>query len=110
MTEVLLADDDPGTVALDPARVVPRLVAGHATRHPERPFLVEVTGRAVSYGETWDAVRRWCTWLTGRGVRPGDRVISMLPASVDAALLWLATGCLRAIEVPVNPELRGEFL
>jgi crotonobetaine/carnitine-CoA ligase len=110
MTGVPVVDDDPGAVALDPARVVPRLVAEQAARHPERPFLVEVTGRALSYGQTWDAVRRWCTWLSAHGVRPGDRVVSMLPASIDAALLWLAAGCLRAIEVPVNPELRGEFL
>jgi hypothetical protein len=31
----------------------------------------------------------------------------MLPASVDAVILWLAIGCAGALEVPVGPALRG---
>jgi crotonobetaine/carnitine-CoA ligase len=104
------ADDDPATVALDPAHVLPRRVASWAASDPHRPFLTEVSGRSLTYGETWDAVRRWRTWLRDRGVRRGDRVVTMLPASVDAVCLWLAAGCVGALEVPVNPELRGEFL
>lgn len=103
-------DDDPGALALDPAFVLPRRVVAWASADPDRAFLAEVTGRSLTYGETWDAVRRWCTWLHERGVRRGDRIVSMLPASVDAVCLWLAAGCVGALEVPVNPELRGEFL
>lgn len=98
------------TLALDPAQVVPRRVAAWADAAPELPFLAEVTGREASYGQAWDLVRRWASWLDDLGVRPGDRVVSMLPASVDAAVLWLAAGCIGALEVPVNPELRGVFL
>ncbi|HVW42912.1 MAG TPA: AMP-binding protein [Amycolatopsis sp.] len=108
--EVPAYDDDPGTVALDPALVLPRRVAEWAAKDPGRPFLAEVTGATLSYGETWDAVRRRHTWLTDLGVRRGDRVISMLPASADAVVLWLAAACLGALEVPVNPDLRGTFL
>lgn len=97
-------------LTLDPAQVVPRRVAAWADAAPELPFLTEVTGRQASYGQAWDLVRRWVSWLVGLGVRPGDRIVSMLPASVDAAMLWLAAGCLGALEVPVNPELRGVFL
>jgi crotonobetaine/carnitine-CoA ligase len=104
------ADDDPGTYALDPAHVLSRLIAQWADVSPRRPFLEEVTGRSCDYADTWAAVSRWAAWLTGLGVRRGDRVISMLPASVDAVLLWLAAGCLGALEVPVDPALRGPFL
>jgi crotonobetaine/carnitine-CoA ligase len=104
------ADDDPATVALDPAHVLPRRVASWAATDPDRPFLVEVGGRRATYGQTWTAVRRWVGWLQDLGVRPGDRVVSMLPPAIDAAVLWMATGSLGALEVPVDPALRGAFL
>jgi carnitine-CoA ligase len=107
------AHDDAAGVcaqALDPAQVLPRRVADWASADPQRPFLTEVTGRQATYGQAWGLVRRWVTWLTSLGVRPGDRVVSMLPASVDAAVLWLAAGCAGALEVPVDPALRGVFL
>jgi crotonobetaine/carnitine-CoA ligase len=103
-------DDDAGTLALDPALVLPRRVARWADAEPGRPFLTEVTGRRATYGETWAAVRRWMSWLGELGVQRGDRVVSMVPASIDAVVLWLAAGCLGALEVPVDPALRGVFL
>jgi crotonobetaine/carnitine-CoA ligase len=103
-------DDDAGAVALDPAFVLPRRVAMWAGTDGDRPFLEELTGRRSSYGETWAAVRRWATWLDDLGVRRGDRVVSLLPASIDAVLLWLAAGSIGALEVPVDPALRGAFL
>lgn len=109
-SDVPAADDDALTVALDPAFVLPRRVAAWADQDPERPFLEEVTGRRLTYGATWDTVRSWMAWLDQLGVRSGDRVMTMLPSSVDSVLAWLALGCLGALEVPVNPELRGSFL
>ena len=104
------SDDDPRSLALDPAQVLPRRIADWAERDPDRPFLEEVTGRAVSYAETIDGIRRWVTVLRSLGVGPGDRVVSMLPASIDAYLVWMAASCIGACEVPVNAELRGGFL
>ena len=108
--ELRPGDDDPAGLALDPAYVLPARVAWWAERQPDRPFLTEVTGRSATYGGFLDEVRRWCTRLVGLGVGPGDRVVSMLASSIDACALWLAAGCLGALEVPVNPELRGSFL
>jgi carnitine-CoA ligase len=104
------SDDDPGRIGLDPSFVLPRRVAYWARRDPGRPFLSEVTGRSLSYGETWHQVTRWARWLRDLGARRGDRIITMLPASVDAVVLWLTAGCLGAVEVPVDPGLRGTFL
>jgi crotonobetaine/carnitine-CoA ligase len=103
-------DDDPAAVALDPAYVLPRRVAWWAEHEPDRPFLADVDGRALTYGETWVAVRQWMTRLHGLGLTPGDRLVTMLPSSIDAVLVWLAAGCMHVLEVPVNPELRGTFL
>jgi crotonobetaine/carnitine-CoA ligase len=108
--DIPAADDDAGRVALDPAMVLPFRVAWWAEQHPARPFLQEVTGLSLTYGETWDRVLRWATWLTELGLRRGDRLVTMLPASADAVLCWLAAGVLGVIDVPVNPELRGGFL
>jgi carnitine-CoA ligase len=108
--DVPAADDDAGQVALDPERVLPRRVAWWAGREPDRTFLQEVTGLSLTYGQAWQRVLRWAGWLTQLGLRRGDRLVTMLPASADAVLAWLAAGVLGVIEVPVNPELRGEFL
>lgn len=104
------SDDDPLAVATDPAMVLPRRVRWWAQEDPDRPFMTEVTGRTATYGEFWDEVRRWATLLRAHGVAPGDRVLSMLPSSIDAQALWLGAGCIGAMDVPVNFELRGTFL
>ncbi|HVW44956.1 MAG TPA: AMP-binding protein [Amycolatopsis sp.] len=98
------------SVVTDPASMLPSQLRARAESEPGRPFLFEVTGRTATYGETWDGVRRWAGWLRGLGAGPGTRVATLLPSSIDAALAWLALGCLGALEVPVNPELTGDFL
>jgi carnitine-CoA ligase len=107
---MLSGDDDPVGLALNPAYVLPTRLAWWAAREPDRPFMVEVDGRSVTYGEFIDEMLRWCSRLVALGVSRGDRVLSLIPASIDAHALWLASGCLGALEVPVNPELRGSFL
>src|SRR5215469_8131551 len=81
--EVPQADDDAGHAALDPALVLPRRVAWWAQQAPQRPFLQEATGRSLTYGEAWQHVLRWTTWLGRLGLRRGDRLVTMLPASAD---------------------------
>lgn len=106
-------DDDPARIGLDPASVLPARLLHWADVDPHRPFLVEVTektGRTLTYGEFHVEVRRWCTRLIELGVTRGDRVLTLLPTSVDSMALWVAAGWLGAIDVPVNPELTGTFL
>src|SRR5438105_13595261 len=90
---VPLEDDDPGKVALDPAFVLPRRVAWWADRDRDRPFLTEVGGRSLSYAETVAGIRRWSGLLHRLGVERGDRVLSLLPSSINAPLLWMAASC-----------------
>lgn len=108
--EVPASDDDALTTALDPQFVLPVRVLWWAEREPERPFLVEVDGRTLTFGEAATELRRWCGYLRSLGVGPGDWVLSALPPSINAYLLWMAASCLGACEVAVNPELRGQFL
>ena len=105
-----LSGPDLTAVCTDPNRMLPQQLFTRARAEPGRPFLTEVTGRRETFGSTWDLVRHWIGWLHSRGVRPGDHVATLLPSSIDAALAWIALSCLGAIEVPINPELTGEFL
>ncbi len=109
--ELLPGDDDPRTFALDVANVLPRRISQLAREAPGVAFLVEAdTGTTVTYGAFWDTTRRWARLLRDAGIEAGDRVATLLPSSIDAHAVWLATSLLGAYEVPINPELRGDFL
>jgi len=102
--------DRPAACAQDAGLLLPAVLARRAAENPEEPFLVEVAGRSISYQQTWRAIRRRMAALVQIGIRPGEPVGSFLPQSADAQLLWLANALLGARHVPVNPQLRGEFL
>ena len=103
-------EDDPIASGLDPSLVLPVRIAHWAAHEPSRPFLIEVGGTTCSYGEARDGMLRWAAFLAGEGVQAGDRVASFLPPSVAAHLAWLGCACIGAMEVAVNPELRGPLL
>ncbi|MET0732872.1 MAG: AMP-binding protein [Casimicrobiaceae bacterium] len=104
------AADDPLRIATDHANVLPRRIARLAVTHPEQLFLVETSGRSLTYAQCHEALLRCCAYLRSLGLRPGDRILSFLPSSIDAQLLWLGASCAGLWEVPANPELRGTFL
>jgi carnitine-CoA ligase len=103
-------EDRPTDCVRNAGLLLPAVLARRATETPDAPFLTEVAGRSLSYQQTWRAIRRWMATLAQIGIRPGEPVASFLPQSADAQLLWLANALLGARHVPVNPQLRGEFL
>lgn len=90
--------------------VLPALVADRARTHPHKVFVEEVGGERLTYAEYDAAIRRWSAAFRRAGVEAGDRVVTMLPASVRASCAWLGLGWLRAVEVPCNNEYRGRML
>jgi carnitine-CoA ligase len=102
--------DWPAQCATDPGLVLPAVIARRAAENPDRAFLVEVGGRSMTYQQTWQEIRRWMAALAGTGISAGEAVASFLPQSADAQLLWLANALLGARHVPVNSQLRGEWL
>src|SRR6185503_2643171 len=66
-------------------------------------FLLSADKR-LSYGETHEAVARVAGTLVKMGVEPGDRVVVMLPNSVDYGVLTYAIFHAGAIAVMVNPR------
>ena len=77
--------------------------------HPDR-VLLDFSGELHTYRDVDRASTRLAHAFSARGVRPGDTVLSMLDNNLDAVLCWLAVNKLRAVAVPINTALKGEFL
>jgi carnitine-CoA ligase len=77
--------------------------------HPDR-ILLDIGGEFFSYGEVDRLSTRLANALTKLGVIQGQTVVTMLDNNADAIVSWLAINKLRAISVPINTALRGEFL
>ena len=80
------------------------LVAG------EREFLSFEDGTKVSFSEFDHLTDCLATALTELGVQAGDRILGLLTNSREFMLTMIATHKVRAIFVPINTELRGNFL
>lgn len=82
-----------------------------ARERPEDPYLEDADGEGrLTYGQTWIAIRRWAGAYATAGVRVGDTVAVMAPLSPDAVCSWLGLAFIGAVEVPVNPALKGTLL
>ena len=65
---------------------VARLLAEVAQRVPDRPALVFQTDSAVekiTFGQLWQDAGSIAVGLKSAGLRQGDRVIIMIPMSID---------------------------
>jgi crotonobetaine/carnitine-CoA ligase len=90
--------------------VLPNLLRQRAETNPEGVFLRNVDGTDLRYRALEERTQQWMSALASAGVIPGDRVLTLLPPSFDAVVVWMATARLGAIEVPVNTGLKGSFL
>jgi acyl-CoA synthetase (AMP-forming)/AMP-acid ligase II len=80
------------------------LVAYWAERAPDAPAVSEA-GRLRSYAGFAADIERAAGFLTGQGLRSGDRVLILLENGLAAATLLLAAAKLGAWAVPVNARL-----
>ena len=71
---------------------------------------LDFVGDKYTYGEVDDITNRLAHSLADLGVQPGETVLTMFDNNIDAVAAWLAINKLRAVSVPVNTALRGEFL
>ena len=81
-----------------------------ARRYPRRAAFL-FFGRAIRFGELFEAVESLAGWLSQEaGVRPGDRVILMAQNSPQFVIGFYAVMRLGAAVVPVNPMVRAAEL
>ena len=64
----------------------------------------------LSYTDVAALAGRFGRGLIGLGVRPGDRVATMLDPTYDYLAAWFGTSWSGGIDVPVNTALKGELL
>jgi acyl-CoA synthetase (AMP-forming)/AMP-acid ligase II/acyl carrier protein len=92
----------PGDWCAQGAESLSTLLRWHAMRTPHAPALVSFDGAVIDYGELTDTVASLAQRLCTAGIGEADRVVTVLPDSVDSALLLLAVLCTSAC-VPLNP-------
>ena len=89
---------------------LPLLVQRRANADPDGIAIECVDGDDYTNAQLHDRALRLARGLTELGVRARDTVAVMLPTDPITHVSWLAITWLRALEVPVNPELRGNSL
>ena len=89
---------------------LPILVHQRATEQPDEIALTTVGDRSVTWQGLWTNANIWADWLRRAGVRSGDRVVTLVPQSNEAAYVWLACTEIGAVEVSVNTEFKGSWL
>jgi len=85
------------------------LLEDHAKRQPDKPLLL-MGDRVMSYAEVDSAANRIGRGFAALGVVKGDRVLVMLPSSIDYALVWLGLSKIGALMVPVNEAYKAGML
>ncbi|MQY05059.1 long-chain-fatty-acid--CoA ligase [Actinomadura macrotermitis] len=85
---------------------VAAVLAESAARRPGHPALV-LDADEVTYGELWDAARRYAAVLREQGIGPGDTVALLVPNSLEFPMAYFGALALGAVVVPVHALLRA---
>ena len=101
--------DAPDPWVRDEQRTIGDLLERRLARDPDGPFL-EVCGTRWTAAELDAATNRIAGGLIRLGVRPGDRVASLIENSPEALLAWWGAVKAGAIAVPVNTAHKGVYL
>jgi crotonobetaine/carnitine-CoA ligase len=93
------------------SRPTPVIVAERARETPDDPAIVFLDeDRTISWRDLDERSRLWAAALRRQGVQGGDFVLTMMPNTPEASFVWLGISWLRAAEVPINPDYRGDWL
>ena len=71
---------------------------------------LDVVGTKLSAAEVVSAANRIAASLAAMGVRPGDRVATLVENSAEALLAWWGIVRGGAVAVPVNTAYKGQYL
>ncbi len=93
----------------DPSTTVLDALAGRLERDPDGPYL-DFEGTTLTAREADAASNRVAHALAELGIRPGDRVATLLENGPEQMLSFFGALKLGAIQVPINTAYKGEFL
>lgn len=86
--------------------LLPSLVRSHALHTPGALALIDGAERAT-YAQLWERSASIAEWLIAGGLQRGDRVATLLPASIDAVAAIYATWLAGGVVVPLNTQGRA---
>ena len=92
-----------------PQQTITELFAARLDSDPDSEYL-DVCGTKLTAAQVADAASRLAASLQELGVKPGDRVATLLENSPEMLLAWFATIWAGAISVPVNTAYKGDYL
>lgn len=85
-------------------RSIHQLLEFNADSYSDSPALLDTEGNSLTHQQMLLTVGQVITQLRSHGIRPSDRVVTVLPNGLHAAIGFLsAAGC--AAAVPLNPDL-----
>lgn len=88
----------------DPVTTAQQAIFHHLTYRPDAAAMTFAdSGDLWTFGRLDDAARRWASRLDALGVKPGDRVVSLLKTSPALVVTMLGDLMAGIIHVPVNP-------
>jgi crotonobetaine/carnitine-CoA ligase len=90
-------------------QTVNRLLDRRLADDPHGEYL-DVCGTKLSAAEVASAANRLANTLAAMGVRPGDRVATLVENSAEAMLAWWGIVRGGAVAVPINTAYKGEYL
>lgn len=90
-------------------RVLPKILLKQAERFGSNKF-IDICGRSASFEEMLTVSHQLAHGFRKLGVKRSDRVAMLLPNCFELVATWFAASTLGAIEVPINPELKGDLL
>lgn len=76
---------------------------------PDSEYL-DVNGEKVTAAEAFDIACRLANAYAEMGVRPGDRVATLIENSIEGALAWWGVVLAGAVAVPINTAYKGQYL
>lgn len=85
-------------------------IAKRAQWTPDAIYLHEIGRGDLTFAQFHELILVWAGALRRAGVTAGDRIAVLLPPSREAAFGWLGAALLRAMEVPINTDYRGDIL
>jgi crotonobetaine/carnitine-CoA ligase len=88
---------------------IPQLLEARLESDPDGEYL-DVCGAKYTAAQVDEVACRMANGLAGLGVRPGDRVASLIENSAEAMLSWW--GSIRGghVAVPINTAYKGQYL
>lgn len=96
--------------SLEPTTSVPVLLQARAERDPEGVLIQDVRGPEITNADFHARSLAVAQALAGLGVTRGDCVVTLNDPRIEAHICWMGICWLGAMEVPVNPEFRGNSL